>query len=123
MATLTEGRYPGECIVSEAKGHRSRDKVTILSGEVLKSCQVVSKVTASGKYRSINTAGSDGSQTAAGILYAAVDATGADAVGVVFTRDCEVNEKKVDWGSLDSSGIAAAKVQLAAAGIIVRTTI
>lgn len=33
MTTFTEGRYPGEMILSEASGQRSRDAIVIASGE------------------------------------------------------------------------------------------
>jgi len=32
MTTLTEGRHPGEAILSEANFHRSRDSITIPAG-------------------------------------------------------------------------------------------
>jgi hypothetical protein len=32
MAALTEGRHPGECILTEGPGHYSREVLTILSG-------------------------------------------------------------------------------------------
>jgi len=41
MTTLTEGQHAGEFIVSEANGSRSRDKVTVLSGQNLKAGAVL----------------------------------------------------------------------------------
>jgi hypothetical protein len=46
-----------------------------------------------------NAAGTDGSEVAAGILYAAVDASDADTAGVAFVRDCEHNADIVVWKS------------------------
>jgi len=45
MAELTEGKYAGEFIASEANGTRSRETVTILSGENVVAGEVLGKVT------------------------------------------------------------------------------
>lgn len=44
MVTLTEGRHTAEFILSEAAGMRSRDAVTILTGEDLAAGSVLGKV-------------------------------------------------------------------------------
>jgi hypothetical protein len=44
MTTKTEALHPGEFILSEAEGSRSRDTVTILSGQNLKAGAVIGKV-------------------------------------------------------------------------------
>ncbi len=41
MASLTEGQHPGEFILSESPGSRSREAVTVLSGQNLKAGHVV----------------------------------------------------------------------------------
>lgn len=46
-----------------------------------------------------NPAGTDGSQIATGILYAATDATSADKRTVAFRRNGEVNDNLVTWKS------------------------
>jgi hypothetical protein len=66
MPVLTEGRYAGECVVSEGNGRISRETITVLSGQNLEAAAVLGKVTASGKYKALDPAASDGSQTAAG---------------------------------------------------------
>lgn len=68
----------------------------------------------SGKYAVYNPVGTDGRETAVAILYAAADASAADAPAVAVTRDSEVD------ASLLTSLDAAARISLAAAGIIVR---
>jgi hypothetical protein len=78
MTELQEGRYAGEFVVSEGNGRISRETMTVLSGQSLQAGAVLGKVTASGKYKALNPAASDGSQAAAGVLYDAVDASGAD---------------------------------------------
>lgn len=102
MTTLTEEFHDGGFICSEAAGTRSREQVTVLSGEVLKAGQVVAKITASGKYVAWDYAQSaegDGSTTAAGVLYGAVDATDGDTAGVIMARDCELNSGEIVWPS------------------------
>lgn len=44
MTALTEGQYTGEFILSEAMGGRSRDAITVLSGQNLKAGAVVGRV-------------------------------------------------------------------------------
>lgn len=119
----TEARRTGEFILSEGNGTFSREEVTILSGEVLAAGQVVGKITASGKYVAYDNDvdPADGSETAAGILYAAVDATGGDAKGVIIARNAEVAGTHLTWGADNDAGdITAGKADLAAIGIIVR---
>lgn len=73
------------------------------------------------KYEILDTAGTDGSEIAAGILYAGKIGTtgGVDAVGVV--RDAEVNADLLTWPSgITADQKAAAIVQLNALGIVLR---
>lgn len=68
----------------------------------------------SGKHKAYNANNTDGSEVAAGILYEAVDASLADAPGVIIARHAEVAE--VHLTGIDAGG----KTQLAALGIVVR---
>lgn len=68
----------------------------------------------SGKWKAYDADSTDGSQEAAGILYAAVDAADADAQAVAVVRLAEVAEARLIGCD------AAAKVSLAALNIIVR---
>ncbi|MBL4781790.1 MAG: head decoration protein [Porticoccaceae bacterium] len=120
MTELTEGRHAGEFIVSEANGSRSREAITVVSGQDLGAGDVVGKVTASSKYAIYNNAASDGTEVAAGILYAAVDASAADAGGVVVIRDAEVNAAEIGWNSQAQGAIDAGTTDLLALGIISR---
>lgn len=45
MASLSEGQYAGEFILSEAPGGRSRENITVLSGQNLEAGEVVGRVT------------------------------------------------------------------------------
>ena len=73
------------------------------------------------KYEAYDQDGTDGSEVAAGILYAAKIGTvsGVDAVAVV--RDAEVNANLLTWPSdITADEKAVAIAQLAAAGITLR---
>ena len=123
MSTVfTEGLHPGEFLLSEADFHRSRDNIVVASGQgVLKPGTVVA-VVASGKFVAANATGSDGSQTAVGVLLYGVDATSADAPVAAITRDAEVKASALVYDvSVDQPAeFAAKKAQLAAVGIIIR---
>ncbi len=105
----------GEFILSEGNGHISRDEITILNGQgVLQAGTVLGKVTASGKYVAYDNAATNGSQTAAGVLYAQVDATSADATALGIMRHAEVK------ASFLTGFDTAAKADLEAISILVR---
>lgn len=123
MTTFSEGRHPGEFLLSEANFHRSRDDVTIASGSgVLEPGTVLGKVAASGKYKPATATGSDGGETAVAVALYGVDATSADARVAAITRDAEVKAYALTYGATldDDTKKAAARAQLAAAGIISR---
>lgn len=118
MTALTEGRHAGEFILSEANGNRSREEVTIVSGEDLAAGTVLGKITASGKYAAYDNGASDGTQAAAGVLLDACDATAGDAQATMIARDAEVNGEML--GFLTSADESAAITDLLALGIVVR---
>ena len=45
MATKTETTRAGEFIQAEARGERSRDEITVKSGQNLTACDVIAKQT------------------------------------------------------------------------------
>lgn len=123
MTVFTEGRHTAEFVVSEANGFRSRETVTVVSGQgKLEPGAVLGKITASGKYALTTVAAVDGSENAVAVLRTAVDATSADAEAVVIARDAEVNGAHLSYGAdVDQPAEIAAKVAgLATVGIIVR---
>ncbi|HEY3265544.1 MAG TPA: head decoration protein [Armatimonadota bacterium] len=118
----TEGRFPGEFIVSEGNGTISRETVTIVSGAgVITPGMVLGKITTGGKYTPFAPGASDGSQTAAVIAYGKVDATSADASCVVIMRYAEVNASELNWGSATAGQITTGLASLATATIFART--
>ena len=110
-------------IVSEAANiYRSREQVIIASGSgVLKAGAILGKVTASGKYAPVNPAASNGTQTAAAILFEGCDATAEDVRRTITARDTEVHADVLIWpaGTTDPQKTTAMG-QLASSGIIGR---
>lgn len=74
------------------------------------------------KYVAHTPAALDGSQIAAGVLYAAVDATSADAPAVGIVRDAEVKKDEITYHAStdDQAKKDAVNADLAKAGVIVR---
>ena len=121
MSEVTEGKYAGEFIASEANGSRSREVKIIASGQTLVAAQIVGKVTASGKYAAFNQDAVDGTEAAAGVAYDNTDASAGDIEGVIIVRDAEVNGNDLLWpADIEVAEQAAAEAELEALGIIVR---
>lgn len=115
MPTLTEGRHTAEFLLSEANGYQSREQVVLAAAAAaLSAGTVMGKITASGKYVAYSNAAVDGSQTAAGILYANAPDSAADQKVTIIARNAEVK------GTSLTGSDAPALVELAAIGIIVR---
>lgn len=91
MTILQEGIHTAEFIVSEANGSRSRDTVTLAQDNDLVAGAVLGKVSASGEYTEHDPSAADGSETAAAVLYDAVDSTGEAMPAVIIARDAEVD--------------------------------
>jgi hypothetical protein len=118
--SVTE-RVKAGLLLSEAPGHRSRENVTIVSGQDLKYGDVVGKITDGGKYKIYANGSSDGSEAAAGVLIGGdVDATDGDLPGAILVADAEVNQDLLGWGANDATGITAGKAELVALGIKLR---
>lgn len=125
MAILTEDRFggAGHYLVSEAANiYRSREQIVIASGSgVLKPGAVLGKVTATGKFKPLAPGASDGTQTAAAILWEGCDATAADVRRTANVRDCEVHADVLVFApGVNDTQKTAALAALAAAGIIGR---
>lgn len=129
MTTYTEGRHTAEYLASEASGTRSREVVTLLAGNNLPAGTVLAVITeagaSKGKYTVLNPASvadpADGTKVAAAILFAPVDATGADQAAVITARDAEVKAAALGWpAGATAPQKATALGELAALGIIAR---
>jgi hypothetical protein len=123
MTALVEARHPGEFILSEANGQRSREAITIASGAgIIAAGTVLGKVTAGGKYIVSAVGATDGSQTPAAINIYGTDASTADAEVSAIVRDAEVNGKCLTYHADrdEPAEKAAANTALATLGVIVR---
>lgn len=123
MPVLTKGLRPtAHYLISEANGYRSREVGVIASGSgKLDAGAVLGRITASKKLVPIAPGASDGSQTAAAILYEGCDATSADVRRTLTARDAEVQAAVLVWpGGTTDNQKTAALAQLAALGIAAR---
>ncbi|GGC24664.1 hypothetical protein GCM10011363_46390 [Marivita lacus] len=97
--------------------------ITLLQGMAYPVGSVLGKITASSKYTLSPATGSDGSQVASAVLLYAVDATLADAEGIVVARGPSiVSRAGLAYGATvdDGTKITAKLTQLTAVGIIAR---
>ena len=123
MTILTEGKHAGGFLVWEVLRDYTRETVTIASGAgKLEPGTVLGKITTGGKYTGLAPTASNGSQNAAGLLWAGVDATAADASGVVILRGPTlVNRHELVWPEgATAAQISAATTALVALGIVLR---
>lgn len=125
MTVLTQPPTMGDMLKYELNPNFTRETITLLAGTAYPVGAVLGRITASGKYKLATSGGTDGAQTAAAVLLYAVDATGADAIGVVIVRGPAIISKGtlVFDATVDDAAKAATKHgQLAALGIIPRDT-
>ena len=125
MTVLQQPATIGDVLKYEVNPNFTRETVTLLAGTAYPLGAVLGRITASGKYKLATSGGSDGAQTAAAVLLIAVDATGADAIGVVLMRGPAIVSKAalVFDPTVDDAPKTATKLgQLAALGIVPRDT-
>ena len=123
MSILTETNHAGGFLIWEVLRDYTRETVTIASGAgKLEPGTVLGKITTGGKFTKLTPAATNGSQNAAGILWAGVDASAADALGVVILRGpALVNRHEIIWPEGASEAqITAATTALGALGVILR---
>ncbi|MBW6494357.1 MAG: head decoration protein [Burkholderiaceae bacterium] len=123
MPVLTEQPSTGDVLKYEVNPNYTREVITLLIGTPYPVGSVLGKITASGKYTLSPATGADGSQVAVGVLLYAVDATLADAVGIVVARGPSIVSRAglaYDGTVDDGTKITAKIAQLAAVGIIAR---
>jgi len=121
MAAKTESNYLGDWLKFEEDNLYSRDKVTVASGQNLKTGTVVGIITASGKVKQLAPSANDGSENAAGVLIGDVDASAADTPGVIIARHAICSDKGLVWPEgITGPQKNTALGQLKALGILVR---
>ncbi|SDG06681.1 head decoration protein [Rhodobacter capsulatus] len=123
MPVLTEQPSMGDVLKYEVNPNYTREVITLLQGLPYPVGSVLGKITASGKYTLSPATGADGSQVASAVLLYAVDATLADATGIVVARGPTiVSRAGLAYGATvdDGAKITTKIAQLAAVGIIAR---
>ncbi len=123
MPVLTQPSSMGDLLKYEANPDYCRETVTLLAGTNYPLGAVLGKITASGKYKLSPDTGTDGSEVAAAVLIEAVDATAADATGLVVARGPVIVSKaqlNFDATVGTAAKIATKEGQLAATGIVPR---
>jgi len=118
MTMATQAPQTGAHIISEL-GTMSRDNVVFTSGLKFVAGEVFAIV--SGKAVKLAPTASDGSQTPAGVTYAAVDATGGDTTAAATTRLTEVIGEAITWpAAITTAQKTTAIAALKAINILVR---
>jgi hypothetical protein len=115
----------GDVLKYEVNPNYTRETVTLLAGTAYPVGSVLGRITASGKYKLATSGGSDGAQTASAVLLYAVDATLADATGIVVVRGPSIVSRAglAYDGTVDDAAKITTKIgQLGALGIIARDT-
>ena len=108
---MNEPVRAGHFLTAEANGSLSRTRITLAAGTKYIAGTVLGKLTVGDHHAAYNNALDDGTQTAVGILYDTVDATGAVAAGVMIDYHAEVKEAALI--GIDAAG----KVELAVRNI------
>ena len=123
MSVLTQPPTMGDVLKYELNPNFIRETVTLLAGANYPVGAVLGRITASGKMKLSTATGTDGAQNAAAVLLYDVDATAADATGIVVLRGPAIVSKAalVFDASVDDAAKTATKhAQLTALGIIPR---
>ena len=123
MPVLTEQPSMGDVLKYEVNPNYTREVITLLQGLRYPVGSVLGKITASGKYTLSPATGADGSQVASAVLLYAVDATLADATGIIVARGPTiVSRAGLAYGATvdDGAKITTKLGQLAVVGIIAR---
>ena len=123
MPVLTEPPSMGDVLKYEVNPNYTREVITLLQGLPYPVGSVLGKIAASGKYTLSPATGADGSQVASVVLLYAVDATLADATGIVVARGPTIVSRAglAYEGTVNDAAKITAKIgQLAAVGIIAR---
>ena len=120
MSSITVANRAGEHIAEELRGVSS-DPATIAAGQVLRAGAVLGRITATGLYAQFDPAAVDGTATAAGILFDAVDASAGNRPGVVHNWSCAMVTARLAWkAGLTADDKAVAIADLARLGIKAR---
>lgn len=125
MTVLHQPQTIGDVLKFEVNPNYTRETITLLTGMSYPVGSVLGRITASGKYKLATSGGSDGAETAIAVLLYAIDATLADATGIVVARGPAIVSRAAlayDASVDDGAKIITKIEELAAAGILARDT-
>ncbi len=123
MPVLTQPPSMGDALKYELNANYTRETVTLAAGTEYPAGAVLGRNTVSGQYTFASHGGSDGAETAAGILLYPVDTRLAAATGIVLARGPAILSRDALFydGSVDDAAkIAAKHAELTALGIVIR---
>ena len=124
MPTLTQAPSQADVVKFQIDPNYTNEAITLLLGTNYKAGSVLGKITATGKYKLATGAGADGAQIASAVLLNPVDATAADATGVILARGPAIVSKAalVFDVSVNTVPLTATKwAELTTVGIVPRT--
>jgi hypothetical protein len=128
MPTLVASPTLGDLLKYELNANFCRETVTLKAGTNYPLGAVLGKITASGAHRlspDAEVLGDEGAEVAIAVLLEAVDATAAEATGLVAARGPVIlSEIALVFDASVDDGVKAAakKADLAAAGLVIRIT-
>jgi len=129
MPVLTASPTLGDLLKFELNASYSRETVTLKAGTSYPLGSVLGRITATGEYRlspAAEVVGDEGAEVAVAVLLDAADATDAAGTGLIAARGPVIlaDGALVFDASVDQPAERAAKVsQLAAMGLVARTTV
>ncbi|WP_264328458.1 head decoration protein [Wolbachia endosymbiont (group A) of Andrena hattorfiana] len=120
MSCITEQNNLGDLLKYEASSLYSRDQITVAKGQNIKLGAVVAKKTDDGFIRVLNPTGTDGTQTAIGVIVSDVNAI-ENTKAVIITRVAMLADHAVVWpANITEEQKNAAVKQLEGRRIIIR---
>jgi hypothetical protein len=124
MPAIQEPNNLGDLLKYEAPNLYSRDVATVAAGQNLVLGTVVGRETATAKFKALDPAATDGTEVAAGVLAADVDATLIDRDdALLIARHAIVARSALVWpAGITPTEQAAAITQLETRGVLVRTS-
>lgn len=124
MPAIQEPNNLGDLLKYEAPNLYSRDVATVAAGQNLVLGTVVGRETATNKLKALDPIATDGTEVAAGVLAADVDATLIDRDdALLIARHAIVARSALIWpAGITPTEQAAAITQLETRGVLVRTS-
>ncbi|ACN95470.1 head decoration protein [Wolbachia endosymbiont of Carposina sasakii] len=120
MSCISEQNNLGDLLKYEVSSLYSRDQITVAKGQNIKLGAVVAKKTEDGLIRVLNPAGTDGTQTAIGVIVSDVNAI-ENTKAVIVTRVAILADHAVVWpANITEEQKAEVIKQLEGRGIIIR---